>query len=458
MKKSHSIISVLIIGIFLFNCSLVVAQDTSNVDSGFNVLNWVNNQLGNAQFSVVGDSRQCSTQPSTELSIAYHGTIPAYTSYCSNALTDVFDTKWNALGEYKNNPQLICGDSDGCIIQYYCCPHSECTSNSDCVSWYGTGSQCLSKSSSDPGIAYQDGSTFKYCSSPSQVQVTCYYLSGTSCLDRTYIGQTSCPATYNGMTLYSTQSACTSSINTCIDTCSSLGYTSGTYTICGISTNCGTTSGTCDDYSHATKAICEARGCTWKGGLFNPTCGESASINTTTNTKVQIAISADSIQGMTATDLIKSACTTTDQCQEGGTCKTINSLVSDGYLTQSEAEAKIKLGKTVMLTAGGAAVGFGACAVVAGAVGVATAGTGALILFPICAIAGAGAGTMFDAVVGGISSGKGDKYGYCVLDSSSSLNKYFGWASLIPITKDKGVNGLLNILIFLVAIGFFLKK
>ena len=221
MEKKY--IKVFLIGILLIlivgTIRIAKAQEetTINIDKSFNLKTWFQKTFGIQTYSIVGDYRQCDRYPGRTIQVAWQGTIPKASTYYTNSLTDVFDKKWNTIGEWKNSPNLICGDSDGCIAEYYSCPHPECTSDSQCSSWYGSGSECNTKVANDPNIAYQSGNTFNYCTEPSQVEVTCYYYtgSGSSCSTRTYIGDTTCPSTYNGRTLYSTRNACENQIPVC---------------------------------------------------------------------------------------------------------------------------------------------------------------------------------------------------------------------------------------------------
>ena len=228
-------------------------QTTSNIDKSFNIKTWFQKTFGVETYSIVGDYRQCDRYPGKTVQVAWQGTIPKASTYYTYSLTDVYDKKWNTIGEWKDSPNLICGDSDGCIAEYYKCPHPECTSNSQCSSWYGSGSECKTKIANDPNIVYQSGSSFKYCTQPSQVEVTCYYYtgSGSSCSTRTYIGDTTCPSTYNGRTLYSTRNACENQIPVCSagqTTCQSTTYitcSNGQWVSNGqVNGQCGYTSGT----------------------------------------------------------------------------------------------------------------------------------------------------------------------------------------------------------------------
>lgn len=228
----------------------VIDVETSNVEGGFNIFNWLRHTFNIQIFSVVGDSRQCDRTPSKTLTFSKNDymtspTATAVANVCPKymALIDVFDGKWNAIGEWKSSSfAAICGDSDGCIVEIYCCPFKECTSNSECESFYGSGSECKTKSASDPGIVYQDGSTFNYCTEPGGVEITCWYQSSsTSCASRTYIGDTTCPATYNGKTLYSSKSVCEANIPSqpsCGD-----GSCNGAETCSSCPADCGTCGG-----------------------------------------------------------------------------------------------------------------------------------------------------------------------------------------------------------------------
>lgn len=51
--------------------------------------------------------------------------------------------------EFTDAAQFNCLDNgvstDRCIVEINCCPHPECSSNSNCVSWVGSGSTCTSR-------------------------------------------------------------------------------------------------------------------------------------------------------------------------------------------------------------------------------------------------------------------------------------------------------------------------
>lgn len=218
-KAKKKYIKLFVIGIFLIllvgTLGIVSSQEqtTLDIDKGFNIKTWFQKTFGIQTYSIVGDYRQCARYPGVTLYIDYRGTIPKASTYYTNSLTDVFDQQWNALGEWKDSPDLGCDDRDGCIAEYYQCPYPECTSDSKCSSWYGSGSECKTHKANDPNIEYQSGSSFKYCTEPSGLGITCYYYSsGNSCSTRTYMGDITCPATYMGYKLYSSRSACEATI------------------------------------------------------------------------------------------------------------------------------------------------------------------------------------------------------------------------------------------------------
>jgi len=203
--------------ISLMGITLVNAQENLGNEEGFDLFTWLGRNLGLQQFSIVGDFRQCDAFP-TETIYVDNGanSLVQASAYCSSGfgLIDVFDGNWNALGEFRNNINFNCVDSDDCIAEVYCCDHDECSTNAQCSNWYGSGSSCVTRNADDPNIDYQD-STFNYCTLPSGQQITCYYYpgSGDDCLTRTYIGRDDCPVTYMGNTLYESQTQCEGNID-----------------------------------------------------------------------------------------------------------------------------------------------------------------------------------------------------------------------------------------------------
>lgn len=229
MEKYRSIFVIGII-VIISLVGIVFAQSTEIVveEKGFNLISWIKGTFGLSTFSIVGDSRQCDNYPSKTLYYSYDelmmvsgSTGTNWPCPSENGLIDVFDGKWNPFGEWNQDFIAYCGDADGCIVEVYCCPHPECTSDSQCISWYGTGSECIISNADDPQIDYMEGSalksTFNYCSLPSEEEITCYYYPdyGSSCLTRTYIGESECPSTYYGYVLYSSKSECENMIDSC---------------------------------------------------------------------------------------------------------------------------------------------------------------------------------------------------------------------------------------------------
>ena len=213
MAKHHNKILFLITLVLLIvgTVSAVTTEETTINVEGFDLISWFRHTFGIQEFSIVGDYRQCNRYPFKTLEFNKGAFMSeSANSYCSSdhGLLDVFDKNWNTIGEWKDDIGLYCGDNDGCIVEVYCCPHKECFRDWECEDWYGSGSDCKTKVADDVNIDYKSGSTFNYCTEPSGVQVTCWYKANGDCASRTYIGDTVCPATYMGKTLYDSRSEC----------------------------------------------------------------------------------------------------------------------------------------------------------------------------------------------------------------------------------------------------------
>lgn len=125
----------------------------------------------------------------------------------------------------------------------------------------------------------------------------------------------------------------------------------------------------------------------------------------------QKGISASDIESMTAEDLAASACTKTEQCEDG-TCRPIKYLVDNGYITEEKKNGL--LDKSAMFF--GSAGGVGGLAACAGTAALATAATGGAgtILFPLCAFGGAMLGLELNEIFDSFASEDATKAGYCI--------------------------------------------
>ncbi|MFA6073986.1 MAG: hypothetical protein WC758_07765 [Candidatus Woesearchaeota archaeon] len=189
------------------------------------IVNWFKNLFGTSveDFTIVGQDRHCDTyvkEGNTQY-FNYNVLMNVNTiDYCSQSygLIDVYDKKWNKKGEYKNSINFNCDDSDGCIVEIYCCPHPECTSNSNCESWIGTGSKCITKNEVDSLLPLKDNnqniiSSYKYCTPKcSGTSINCWRLESGVCNKRTYDCSYStypnCPTTYP----FTTEASCKNTI------------------------------------------------------------------------------------------------------------------------------------------------------------------------------------------------------------------------------------------------------
>lgn len=258
MKKISAIIIIGILILSTLAIALVSAQEINPPDfitspAQFNFISWFTHTFGIEKFSVVGDSRRCSSSPDYSISIlnGVHYTDSA-SSHCSSGygIWDIFSPGWNPYKEYNNNVDVTFGSTGG-NAQLYCCSHPECSSDSDCQNWVGQYSTCKSascvswlggyKCTTDFGVESNIPycrSSFKYCSQ--NIYKDCYYISSGSCVKHTYPGVTTCPSSYQGSTLYSSLSSCSSNICT-PTTCAQLGKQCGSASDgCGGTLNCGT--------------------------------------------------------------------------------------------------------------------------------------------------------------------------------------------------------------------------
>lgn len=220
MKNNKvKILGMLVLGILLVGTISIAAEDLELIPDGieFSFSSWFQHTFNVQDYSIVGDYRQCSKYPTKTLYFYPSDNEIVFmdiegSDYCSSgySLLDVFVNNWNPYKEYKNDLNSYCSSSyDQCIVEVYCCDHDECLDDRDCEDWYGSGSDCITKTANDENIDYKY-STFNYCTEPGEDEVKCYYDtgSGTCSGTRTYIGDTSCPETYMGYNLYELKSEC----------------------------------------------------------------------------------------------------------------------------------------------------------------------------------------------------------------------------------------------------------
>lgn len=133
-----------------------------------------------------------------------HGQVIVYSKLIGDA------TLYPKL-EFRDSGEFDCVEAPGkekCVVEFYCCPYGECSSNSDCVSQKGTGSQCTTKS-----YVYYDA-IFKL------------------------------PNYYSGGSLSTTYKTCTAGSGCIPKSCSQLGKNCGSWDNgCGQTIGCGSCSG-----------------------------------------------------------------------------------------------------------------------------------------------------------------------------------------------------------------------
>lgn len=240
-----------------------------------------NNLLHNLNlepFTVVGDARRCSSSPSYSWSVAEgktlsgsQGVLSGEVGTCPDGgLYDTWTNGWTSWMERKSVLGYACGTGP-CNIELYCCDHPEPLTVQDCLLWYSSvaiktascvswnnGYKCTTDYGTESGMPYYTNS-FKYCSSATSID--CYYYSGSgsTCTERTYPAVATCPASYEGHTLYSSESVCESNIEfPCTPDCS-----------CASNTCTGSTcSDGCGDACAGTKD------CEGEGDGETPTCSD----------------------------------------------------------------------------------------------------------------------------------------------------------------------------------------
>ena len=166
--------------------------------------------------------------------------------------------------------------------------------------------------------------TFNYCTEPSGVQVTCWYKANGDCASRTYIGDTVCPATYMGKTLYDSRSECegqgngNGNGNDCISN-GGRDWPFGRECCSG----CSKRTHLIDLYS--TCIACDGDG---NGGNGNGARGNQKGIN------------KDDIVQLTYSNLKDSICVETEDCKEG-VCLPQDYLINRRYLSESKARSTL---------------------------------------------------------------------------------------------------------------------
>lgn len=233
-------------------------------------------------YSIVGDKRSCGYGPDRDANYVYSNlqadsyTIIHASDHCgsSYALFDIYVNGWNPYLEKGNDFGFTCHSAQApCNIEVYCCPYGWCSSlggDSYCSSEVGPGSTCETSTEEDDGIQL-DFSSWSYCTQ--EESVDCWYSTstGTSCIKRTYPGQTTCPASYMDFPLYSSESLCLNHVcdNTCpakssVDCGDDIISTKSGCTCSGTGTKCST--GTC------TNGACVGGGCPSGQELCNGVC------------------------------------------------------------------------------------------------------------------------------------------------------------------------------------------
>ena len=174
---------------------------------------------------------------------------------------------------------------------------------------------------------------------------------------------------------------------------------------------------------------------------LNPPCTSNKAVFITT----QDGITVSQLNSFTTKDLLKSICTTSDQCKNG-TCLTLKSLKDNGDITITKENNIISQTATyLVLPATGAVTATAICTGLVASGAVVTAGATAWLL-PLCGVVGASVGFAGDKVVTDISTAVQNKqdssFGYCIVESQgNSFTDFLKTMAFFPITKDKTTDG-----------------
>jgi hypothetical protein len=209
--------------LMIFLVGTISAQEipatSGNAPLNFN--SWFKHTFGIQDFSVCGQDRNCDvyakktltfTPTSTNKNILMDINVD---SYCSSGygLIDLFENDFaHPVYEFKDEMRYYCSSVSKCIVEVYCCPHGECSSDSNCESWEGSGSECKTSYKDDPYIEYEF-SSYKYCTPKcSGSDITCWGDREGTCVSRTYDcgyeTYPNCPTSYS----YTSKSSCESSL------------------------------------------------------------------------------------------------------------------------------------------------------------------------------------------------------------------------------------------------------
>lgn len=212
-----NIISVLMVGMLLISMiSPVYAQEKTLFEK---ILDFFKLE---EPFSIVGQDRQCEIYPyykqgqekydkdGMELGYWSYSSGEQINldagSYCSSGygLFNTYGDTWNnPLKEYKDDINFQCAFGE-CIVELYCCPYDECSSDSQCEERFEEGYTCVTENYPEDELINYEYSTYQKCQSPTDLdEITCWQYNALEeeCQSRTYDENyepiyPNCPATY----------------------------------------------------------------------------------------------------------------------------------------------------------------------------------------------------------------------------------------------------------------------
>ena len=232
MENKTAYLGIIIIILMSLTVSNVSAIKTTDEEVPFSFSSWFKHTFNIGTFTIVGQNQNCDVYCKPHPS-ATRGTTLYFNNgdlmnvdasdYCQYGLIDVYlggpTNFWSyPWREFRDEFSAWCGSSRGCTVEVYCCNHPECSSDSQCESWKGEGSRCVTKYEVDPYMPLSDSQHntidhFNYCTDAcTGPPITCWRISGDTCESRTYTcgyeTYPNCPLTYP----YTSQAECEADI------------------------------------------------------------------------------------------------------------------------------------------------------------------------------------------------------------------------------------------------------
>jgi hypothetical protein len=140
----------------------------------------IKNLFSVTKFTIVGQDRKCSVNPDHISWVNKRGdsysisggicTIidnppfgvnqSLFNVYTHSAISDTWVKRYELIGD--DTMEILFCDAYRCKYEIYCCPHPECTSNSQCEIWEAPGSTCETKEEVDPWMPLKQITAYSF--------------------------------------------------------------------------------------------------------------------------------------------------------------------------------------------------------------------------------------------------------------------------------------------------------